>query len=71
MASLGLPILHDPFWPELRETDPDDFDRPLQLLSRSLELTDPLSGLPRRFESRRTLSEWGAPKGRQVQESVR
>ena len=61
MASLGLPILHDPFWPELRATDPDDFDRPLQLLSRSLELTDPLSGLPRRFESRRALSEW-APR---------
>ena len=58
MASLGLPILHDPFWPELRDTDPDDFDRPLQLLSRSLELTDPISGRPRRFESRRTLSEW-------------
>ncbi|MFD7310060.1 pseudouridine synthase [Promicromonospora sp. NPDC059942] len=60
MASLGLPILHDPFWPELRATDPDDFDRPLQLLSRSLELTDPLSGLPRRFESRRLLSEWAS-----------
>lgn len=58
MASLGLPILHDPFWPELRDGDPDDFGRPLQLLSRSLELTDPLSGRPRRFESRRTLSEW-------------
>lgn len=58
LASLGLPILHDPFWPRLRDTDPDDFDRPLQLLSRSLELTDPLSGRPRRFESRRTLSEW-------------
>jgi tRNA pseudouridine32 synthase/23S rRNA pseudouridine746 synthase len=45
LASLGLPILHDPFWPELRDTDPDDFDRPLQLLAR-------------RFESRRHLSEW-------------
>lgn len=58
MASLGLPILHDPFWPELRATDPDDFARPLQLLSRSLELADPLSGEPRRFTSRRVLSEW-------------
>jgi tRNA pseudouridine32 synthase/23S rRNA pseudouridine746 synthase len=61
MASLGLPILHDPFWPELRDTDPDDFGRPLQLLSRSLELTDPLSGLVRRFESHRTLIEWTRP----------
>lgn len=58
LASLGLPILHDPFWPELPDTPPDDFDRPLQLLARSLELTDPLSGRPRRFESRRNLSEW-------------
>lgn len=58
LASLGLPIRHDPFWPDLRDTDPDDFDRPLQLLARSLELTDPLSGRPRRFESRRALSEW-------------
>jgi tRNA pseudouridine32 synthase/23S rRNA pseudouridine746 synthase len=58
MAALGLPILHDPFWPELCDSDPDDFGRPLQLLSRSLELTDPLSGRQRRFESRRTLSEW-------------
>jgi tRNA pseudouridine32 synthase/23S rRNA pseudouridine746 synthase len=58
MASLGLPILHDPFWHELRATDPDDFARPLQLLARSLELTDPLSGRPRRFTSRRVLSEW-------------
>lgn len=60
MASLGVPILHDPFWPELRETDPDDHARPLQLLARSLEFTDPLTGEARRFESRRTLSEWGS-----------
>lgn len=58
LASLGLPILHDPFWPELRDADPDDFARPLQLLARSLELTDPLSGRPRRFESARHLSAW-------------
>lgn len=58
MASLGLPILHDPFWPVLRPDAPDDPERPLQLLARSLAFTDPLSGAPRRFESRRTLREW-------------
>ncbi|WP_125773659.1 pseudouridine synthase [Antribacter gilvus] len=58
MASLGVPILHDPFWPDLRDTDPDDHARPLQLLARSLELMDPFTGERRRFESRRTLSEW-------------
>jgi tRNA pseudouridine32 synthase/23S rRNA pseudouridine746 synthase len=58
MASLGLPILNDPFWPELRADAPDDPDRPLQLLARSLELDDPLTGEPRRFDSRRSLSGW-------------
>ncbi|MCA5892622.1 pseudouridine synthase [Isoptericola sp. NEAU-Y5] len=63
LASLGLPILHDPFWPELRDDAPDDPARPLQLLSRSLELDDPFTGERRRFVSRRTLAEWpaGAP----------
>jgi tRNA pseudouridine32 synthase/23S rRNA pseudouridine746 synthase len=57
MASLGVPILHDPFWPVLREDAPDDFTHPLQLLARSLEFRDPLSGAPRRFESRLSLRE--------------
>ncbi|NOV96277.1 pseudouridine synthase [Isoptericola halotolerans] len=61
MASLGLPILHDPFWPELRadgDDGVDDAGPPLQLLARSLEFDDPLTGAPRRFTSRRTLAEW-------------
>ncbi|MBL0885330.1 pseudouridine synthase [Myceligenerans indicum] len=61
MASLGVPILHDPFWPVLREDAADDFDRPLQLLARSLEFRDPLTGDPRRFESRLSLGEFAAP----------
>ncbi|WP_106267239.1 MULTISPECIES: pseudouridine synthase [Isoptericola] len=58
MASLGLPLLHDPFWPELRPDAPDDPERPLQLLARSLAFDDPLTGEPRLFTSRRALSEW-------------
>ncbi|MCK9792554.1 pseudouridine synthase [Isoptericola sp. 4D.3] len=61
MASLGLPLLHDTFWPELREDAPDDPERPLQLLARSLEFVDPLSGEPREFRSRRRLAAW--PRG--------
>ncbi|MBE1874324.1 pseudouridine synthase [Myceligenerans sp. TRM 65318] len=61
LASLGVPILHDPFWPVLREDAPDDFDRPLQLLARSVEFRDPLSGAPRRLESRRLLREFREP----------
>ncbi|PZR55492.1 pseudouridine synthase [Xylanimonas oleitrophica] len=56
MASLGLPILHDPFWPVLRPDGDEDPARPLQLLARSLTFTDPLSGAERRFVSRRALA---------------
>ncbi|NIJ13783.1 tRNA pseudouridine32 synthase/23S rRNA pseudouridine746 synthase [Saccharomonospora amisosensis] len=58
MNSLGLPILGDTFYPELTETTLGDFTRPLQLLAKVLEFTDPVSGLPRRFESLSTLRAW-------------
>ncbi|MGQ7787050.1 pseudouridine synthase [Nesterenkonia sp. PF2B19] len=57
MALLGLGILHDRFYPELLDDAPDDFDRPLQLLARTLSFIDPLSGEPRTFTSRRSLVE--------------
>ncbi|UJW29119.1 pseudouridine synthase [Saccharothrix sp. AJ9571] len=58
MSSLGIPILGDDFYPVLTETALDDFRRPLQLLAKALEFTDPVSGQRRRFESRRTLESW-------------
>jgi tRNA pseudouridine32 synthase / 23S rRNA pseudouridine746 synthase len=58
MNSLGLPILHDNFYPTFYDVRPDDFSRPLQLVSRSIEFVDPLSGEPRRFETTRPLQEW-------------
>lgn len=63
MASLGLPLLHDPFWPELREDAPDDPERPLQLLARSLAFVDPFGGEHREFRSRRSLREWPGGDG--------
>ena len=57
MAALGLPILNDPLYPELLAIADDDFSRPLQLLARRLEFTDPISGQPRIFESRQSL-QW-------------
>jgi len=51
MAALGAPILHDPFYPELPEPQPDDHARPLQLLARRLHFVDPISGMPRDFVS--------------------
>ncbi|MFC9385487.1 pseudouridine synthase [Streptomyces venezuelae] len=56
MNGLGLPILHDPIYPVVRADGPEDFGRPLQLLARTLEFTDPFTGVPRRFESRLALS---------------
>jgi tRNA pseudouridine32 synthase / 23S rRNA pseudouridine746 synthase len=57
MAALGAAIVNDPFYPQLRAVEADDFSRPLQLLARSLAFDDPLSGERRIFESRRQLSE--------------
>jgi tRNA pseudouridine32 synthase / 23S rRNA pseudouridine746 synthase len=58
MNSLGLPILGDGFYPVLEDRPLDDYSDPLQLLARVLAFTDPVSGLPRRFESRLRLAAW-------------
>jgi tRNA pseudouridine32 synthase/23S rRNA pseudouridine746 synthase len=57
LAALGLGILNDPFYPELRGEKPDDLDRPMQLLARELHFVDPLSGASRMFSTTRTLQE--------------
>lgn len=62
MNALGVPIVHDPLYPVVEpERAVDDFARPLQLLARVLEFTDPVSGEPRRFESGQRLTAW--PEG--------
>lgn len=62
MNALGVPLVNDPVYP-VTEPDaaPGDFSRPLQLLARVLEFTDPVTGEPRRFESGLRLSAW--PEG--------
>lgn len=55
MAALGLPLWGDAFYPVVNDPPPGDYSRPLQLLARSLEFTDPVTGQLRRFESRREL----------------
>ncbi|HEY9100975.1 RluA family pseudouridine synthase [Chitinimonas sp.] len=57
LASLGIPILNDPFYPVVLADKGDDFSRPLQLLARSIAFRDPYTGGPRQFESSRTLDE--------------
>lgn len=63
MNGLGVPILGDDFYPVVTDKPVDDYTRPLQLLAASLEFTDPVSGVPRRFETQRTLRAWTDPAG--------
>jgi tRNA pseudouridine32 synthase/23S rRNA pseudouridine746 synthase len=56
LASLGFPILHERYSPELLPKTPVDFDRPLQLLALRLAFRDPFTGESRVFVSRRRLA---------------
>lgn len=58
MASLGLGIVYDNYYPDFYHVESDDYRHPLQLLSSQLAFTDPLSGVQRDFRSRKTLSVW-------------
>ncbi len=55
MAALGLPIVGDGIYPTLTPEGQIDFERPLQLLAKSIEFVDPLSGQLRSFTSERQL----------------
>ncbi|MFD7402846.1 RluA family pseudouridine synthase [Streptomyces sp. NPDC059866] len=59
MNTLGVPILGDPLYPVVTGPVPaGDFRRPLQLLARELEFTDPVTGVAHLFRSERTLTAW-------------
>jgi tRNA pseudouridine32 synthase/23S rRNA pseudouridine746 synthase len=51
MAALGAPIGNDRLYPQLSSWSEGDYARPLQLLARRLEFTDPLTGRACCFES--------------------
>lgn len=55
MSSLGMALENDRLYPVLQDKTPDNYDRPLQLLARQIEFTDPVSGEPRHFETSRAL----------------
>ncbi|MDI1302636.1 MAG: pseudouridine synthase [bacterium] len=63
MSALGIPIRNDPYYPEQKGWRGDDFSHPLQLLARTLEFVDPVTGEARSFESRQTLMPawWQGP----------
>ena len=55
LHGLGIPIVDDPLYPEVRDVALDDFSRPLQLLASELAFTDPVDGSARTFVSGRRL----------------
>ncbi|MET0321380.1 MAG: pseudouridine synthase [Duganella sp.] len=55
LASLGIPIVNDAFYPVALPSGPDDHANPLKLLARRICFLDPLTGDWREFASRRTL----------------
>ena len=57
MASLGLGIVNDAFYPDLLDKAPDDYTRPLQLLARGIRFVDPMSGKSVEYRSGLDLSE--------------
>jgi tRNA pseudouridine32 synthase/23S rRNA pseudouridine746 synthase len=58
MSALGMPICNDVCYPAPRAHPPrDDYSRPLLLLARAIEFTDPYSARTRRYETRRRL-DW-------------
>ncbi|TQL00257.1 tRNA pseudouridine32 synthase/23S rRNA pseudouridine746 synthase [Streptomyces puniciscabiei] len=64
LNALGVPILGDPLYPEVTAPVPDgDFRRPLQLLARRLEFTDPVTGAEHTFVSGRVLRAWESYDG--------
>ncbi len=56
MMSLGIPILNDPFYPELLPCKGEDYSSPLQLLAKSIAFIDPVTGEEQFFESERSLN---------------
>ncbi|QLJ01291.1 RluA family pseudouridine synthase [Streptomyces sp. NEAU-sy36] len=59
LNALGVPILGDPLYPVVAGPVPaGDFRRPLQLLARALEFTDPVTGVEHAFTSGRALAAW-------------
>ncbi len=62
MMSLGFPLENDLFYPELQPRKPDNYDKPLQLLAKTVAFTDPVTGQSRSFTSPRSL-QWDHNQG--------
>ncbi len=62
LAALGIPIIYDPFYPELKKWK-DDYHRPLQLLAKQVTFIDPMTQRAQQFRSERTLLDLAAISG--------
>lgn len=51
MMGLGMPLLNDALYPVPLAAGDEDYERPLKLLAKRIEFTDPISGRERGFES--------------------
>lgn len=60
MAALGLPMVGDGIYPTLTPEGSADYEKPLQLLAKSIAFTDPITGDARQFESQRRLRTFSA-----------
>jgi tRNA pseudouridine32 synthase/23S rRNA pseudouridine746 synthase len=56
MQGIGLPLLHDTYYPELQPQKPDDYSKPLQLLAQELQFVDPVTQQTRSFVSNTELN---------------
>ena len=57
MQSLGWPLLHDTYYPQLRQPIKSaDYSQPMQLLAQQLYFIDPMTQQPRSFSSNTKLS---------------
>ena len=55
MAALGMPLLYDSLYPQVRPVRTGDYAQPLQLLAKSVQFVDPITQAEQRFESRQQL----------------
>ncbi|MEW5010368.1 MAG: pseudouridine synthase [Cycloclasticus sp.] len=56
MQSLGIPILHDRYYPLLADKQDDNYSQPLQLLAKSINFIDPVNQHIRSFSCNKNLS---------------
>ena len=55
MAALGMPLLYDSLYPQVRPVNSGDYGQPLQLLAKSVQFVDPITQAEQRFVSRQQL----------------